>query len=148
MASMFNPDTFTNMTTEAGFDTRRSPVPEGEHVATVKGFKFRQDKEFVILDIAWRIDNQALAESMGLKEAVVNQGVFLDIDANGKLEKGANKNIQLGRVLLALGQNSGPWSPQMLTGAGPVKLQIIHEPDKKDATIIYDRIKAVTAMAA
>lgn len=151
--SMFNPEQFTNLSTETGFSTRRSPIPEGEHIAACKGYKFRVDekdgKTYVVLDIQWRIDNQQLAESLGMKEAIITQGVFLDVDANGALEKGPNKNIQLGRVLEALGQNDGRrWSAAMLEGAGPVKLLVSHDPDKKDATIIYDRVKAVTKMVA
>lgn len=150
---MFNPEQFTNLSVESGFSTRRTPIPEGEHIAACKGYKFRvmeQDgKSSVVLDITWRIDNQQLAESMGMKEALITQGVFLDMSPDGQLEKGPNKNIQLGRVLEALGQNDGRrWGPAMLEGAGPVKLLVSHEPDKKDATIIYDRVKAVTKMAA
>lgn len=148
MTSMFNADTFLNQTTETAFETRRQPVPEAEYIAVVDDVKFRQAKESIILDVFWAIDNSALAEKIGLKKVTVRQSIFCDIDSFGKFEVGPNKNIQLGRLREALGQNTGPWSPSMLKGQGPVKLMVSNRVDDKDPTLIYDDVKAVTRLAA
>ncbi len=152
MTSMFTPEQFVNMSTEAGFDTKRTNVPEGEYIAVIKDKSFRVEeskkdgRSFVVLDVRWRIDDSALAEKLNLREVLVTQSLFLDVDAGGKLEKGPNKNIALGKLLEALGQNTGPWTPGMLDGAGPCKILIAHDPSDKDPTIKYDRVKAVVKM--
>ena len=44
--------------------------------------------------------------------------MFLDMDENGDLELGKGKNVDLGRLREALGQNTGGnWSPSQLVGS-------------------------------
>lgn len=148
MSGMFNPETFLNQTTDTSFETRRTPVPENEYIAVVDDIKFRSAKESIILDVFWLIDDAALAAKMGLPKVTVRQSIFLDITSDGRFETGPNKNIGLGRLREALGQNTGAWAPMQLKGAGPVKLVVINRPDDKDATIIYDDVKAITKLAA
>jgi hypothetical protein len=110
MTSMFDPNTFLNATTTEKMETRRTPVPEAEYIALIDDVKLRAAKESVMADIIWRIDNAELAAKMGLPKVTVRQTVFLDINESGTgLATGPNKNVQLGKVREAVGQNSpGP----------------------------------------
>jgi hypothetical protein len=53
-----------------------------------------------------------------MAEPSVSQSLMLDMTESGALAVGTNKNVNLGRLREALGQNvSGrPWSPNMLQG--------------------------------
>lgn len=147
--SMFDPESFMNQTVEGGFETRTTPAPEGEHLAVIDDWgakaPVRVAKTSVVFDIPWKILDGELAKSMGLKgNFVVRQGVFLDIDDNGRLEKGPNKNVALGKVREAVGQNNVEhWSMQMLKNAGPAKIRIKHRLDDKDPTIVYADVQMV-----
>ena len=57
---------------------------------------------------------------------------------------GSNKNVKLGRLREALGQNKNgqAWSFGMLKGAGPIKVSI--EPDKKNPED-YSRVVKVAS---
>lgn len=151
--SVFNPDTFLQSATTEKMETRRTPIPENEYLATIKDVKLRSAKESVILDVTWSILDQGagagLAAKMGLPEATVRQSVFLDIREDGQgLATGPNKNVQLGRIREAIGQNNpGPWMILQLKGAGPAKIMVTNRPDDKDASIVYDDVKAVSKAA-
>ena len=78
----------------------------------------------------------------------VKQSLFLDIDGSGALAFGANKNVKLGKLREALGQNNPgqSWNIQMLAGAGPLRIKVGSRPDKNDSTIIYNDVKATAAL--
>ena len=73
---------------------------------------------------------------MGRDKVVVFKQFILDIDENGALDTGKNKNIDLGRVQTAVGQqNDKPWSISKLRGAGPVMVKVVHiDFERKDKT--------------
>jgi hypothetical protein len=54
----------------------------------------------------------------------------------------------LGRLREALGQNKAGVLFGAMKGAGPIRVSVIQEPDEKDASIIYNRIKAVTSLTS
>lgn len=152
--STFNPEEFLNTQVDTSFDTKRTPIPErDDYIAVIgsgeKDVLPRVAKDRVILDITWEILDDALKASLRLPRITVRQSVFLDLDENGKLAKGTNANVQLGRVRDALGQNQPgqAWSPRLLKGAGPAKLKVGQRPDDKDASVIYNDVLAVTKLA-
>lgn len=118
MASVFNPDTFLNTTTTDANETTYTPVPEGEWTAVIKEIKPRAAKESAILDVVWGVDDQAVIDATGMKNPIVRQTVFLDLTEQGGLDKGKGKNVQLGKLREAVGQNQNgkPWQPGMLIG--------------------------------
>ena len=129
--SVFNPEEFLNQTVTASFSTKFDPVPEGEWPAVIddgqNAIKIRTlPQGQVVADVLWNIVDEQLKANLGKEKLVVRQSVFLDLNAEGKLDFGKEKNVQLGRIREALGQNFAdrPWNIGMLKGAGPAKLKV------------------------
>ena len=117
-ASVFDPDTFLSSTTTEASSTEYVPVPEGEYLAVVTKVAARATERAKILDVTWEIDDEAVKAETGLEHPTVRQSVFLDVNEQGALETGKGKNVDLGRLREAVGQNTPgqPWSPTMLEG--------------------------------
>lgn len=146
--SQFNPDTFLSTTTTDSNATRYEPIPEGEYKAMIEKVDGRDAKGARILDITYLIlEQEQLAERLGLRNLVVRQSIFLDVNDDGLLDSGPNKNVKLGKLRDAVGQNKKgqPWSPLMLAGAGPVLIQVSVRPDKEDPEVLYNDVKRVVA---
>lgn len=141
----FNPEEFLQQTTTDTFETRMTPIPEGDYLSQVDKFAMRVVEGNVILDVTWAILDEGVKQLLGMDKPTVRQSIFLDIDQNGKLAAGQNKNIQLGKVRDALGQNTPgePWGINRIA-AGLAKIKVGHRPDKSDPSIIYNDVKGVT----
>lgn len=142
----FDTQVFEETAVEGEMETRYTPVPEGDYTAYIEGTKMRQNNDgSLLLDVNWKLVDEGLAESMGLEQVFVRQGIFLDVtevDGVVTMETGPNKNIKLGRLREALGQNTGkPWSFKMLEGAGPALIHVTQRPDKKDSSVIYNDVQ-------
>lgn len=150
MTSVFDPEAFLNSTTDQSSETKFTPVPGGDYRALIDDIKLRVAKESTILDVTWQLLEvpQDVLEVLGRDKALVRQSLFLDIE-NGVLAVGANRNVQLGRVREAVGQNvSGQvWSPRMLKGAGPAQLRLEVKPRKDDPSIMENVITRVAKPA-
>lgn len=143
--STFDPAAFKATVVEGQFETHTTPLPEDTYIAAIGETAIRAikiDNEVSILcDVPFNVDDEALAERLGLNRLQVTQGFFLDLDKKGNLEFGPNKNIRLGKLRDALGQNSDKaWNFGMLDGAGPLKIKVIKKPDKDDSSIEYNRV--------
>lgn len=113
---MFNPEEFMNTQQEAEeFDTRRSLVPPGEYTAVLDRIEARTvgEDNKPILSCGYKIIN---SDVEGANDRLVFDTVWLDMDANGNLMRGPDKNLKLGQILEAVGLNGKPWSPPMLQG--------------------------------
>lgn len=113
----FDPALFVQSTVEGVMSTQYVPIPEGEYTGLIKEVKGRMAKESAILDVIWVIDDPNVRELTGMEEPQVRQSLFLDVSDSGMLDMGTGKNVQLGRLRAALGQNDGrPWSPVNMEG--------------------------------
>lgn len=139
--SDFNPDTFMQEEQNVELDTEFTPIPEGEYSGIIKDVKAdTTPKGAALLAVTWLIDDEEVREHTGMPEPTCRQTVWLDLDASGHLAAGANKNVGLGKLRAALGQNDGsPWSPTMLVGQ-PAQVYI-----KPDATGQYTNVTNVAA---
>lgn len=145
-ASMFDADSLLQTQVEGSLDTSRKPIREMEEAQMViksVGLKLTgKNSEYTVLDLVFIVDEQDARDDTGMTEPQIKHGVFLDIDDSGMIDMAEGKNIDLGRLRAACGQNDGgAWSPMDLEGQ-PVVGHIIQQPDKNDPTIIYNRIKA------
>lgn len=114
----FDPDQFLSGTVAGEMATEFTPIPEGEYNAVIEKVDARATRGGgAILDVTWTIDDQAVRDATGLDNPRCRQSVFLDITASGGIDVGKGKNVQLGRLREAVGQN-GPqaWAPGMLVG--------------------------------
>ena len=127
MASVFDPNTFMNTSTTDAMETTYTPVPEGEWTGVIKEIKPRAAKEAAMLDVVWGIDDDQVVAAIGMKSPIVRQTVFLDLTETGGLDKGKGKNVQLGKLREAVGQNQNgkPWQPGMLIGQ-VAKIKVAH----------------------
>lgn len=116
--SNFDPDLFVQSTVEGEMSTQYVPIPEGEFPLRAHEVKGRLSKnDNAILDITWIVEDDSVKEETGMDEPKVRQSIFLDVNEGGMLDLGKGKNVQLGRLREALGQNNGgAWSPNMIVG--------------------------------
>lgn len=129
MTTPFNPDDFMNVQTEEVLETEYTPIPEDEYLAVIKKVEADTygEKNSPALAITWLIDDEGVKALTGMDEPTCRQTIWLDIDENtGFLAIGKNRNVKLGKLRAALGQNDGrPWSPAMLEGQ-VARVQIKH----------------------
>jgi hypothetical protein len=157
MTTPFDPNAYMNLQTDASFETSYTPVPENEYPAAIDTAKLEvvkfKDKDTGVEEhrlvgrIIWNILDDAVKAALGMTKVVVRQDVFIDLTPTGQFDTAKNKNIDLGRIREALGQNSGPWSFQMLNGAGPAYIKVTQRPDKNDSSKIYNDVKGVRKFA-
>lgn len=143
--SQFDPDLFLSQEVKGENATSYTPIPEMESALLVcKEVKVRVIKGgSIVMDVHWIVDEQEARDATGQDEPIIRQGVFLDIDSHGALEMGEGKNVNLGRVRAAIGQNDKKaWAPSMIIGA-VCRGQITQRPDPKDAENIFNDVKAL-----
>lgn len=147
-----NADEFLNMAVE-GSSSTELPIPEpGEYRAVVtevgaRTFTFkkgdRAGSEGMSLDVTWQIDDEAVKEALGYQPKI-RQSVLLDLTPSGGLDMGKGKNVTLGRLRDALGQNQDgrPWAPNMLNG----QVAVVNLQHRIDGDKVYADIKGVRAL--
>jgi hypothetical protein len=147
-----NPEEFLNQTTDEALDTQLLPVPEGEYSATASKINLR---EFQIkrgeragqtgysLDITWDIQDEGVASMLG-RPPSCRQSLFLDTTEGGGLDFGKGRNVSLGRLRAAIGQNEAgkPWSPNMIVGS--IAIVKVEHRIVEDAT--YSEVKRVAGL--
>ena len=141
----FNPEVFANMQHQEANSTEVLLVPEGTDYigvsdpVTAESFRTfeyksgeRAGQKGVFLDINFTIND----ESGQLKEYLnrvpkVKHTIGLDVEG-GNLVFGRGRNVGLGRLREAFGQNQNgrPWSPSML-GGQVARLKVKHRTDKQ-----------------
>lgn len=137
----FNPELFLNTTVDAVLSTEYVNLPVGDYVGVIgpigpdnfKSFDIKRGenagKKAYRLDLEILIDDPEgkLREELGGRPPKVFDGIMLDLKADGSLEFGKGRNVQLGKLRDALGQNkAGPWSFGMMASQ-PVKVSIVHD---------------------
>ena len=141
---MFDPEAFEQNLDSA--DEMSTEVPllpeEPDYPAQVISHKFREtDSGAVILNVTWKLD---YPDDDIAHEALVNQGIWLDLTADGKgLATGTGKNRQLAVLREALGQNSPGWTPGMLDGQVAI---ITVKNDVMDDGRVFYKVKSVRPM--
>lgn len=144
---MFDPNKFLSETVTEPMESRMSPVPEGEYPAIIEDVDLREVRGYdhlVGLDLTWRITDENIARELGRDTVTVRQSMLLEVDSSGGLATGPGKNIKLGAVREAVGQNEpGAWAIGNLKGAGPALVRVRHRPDKNDPETVYSEVVRV-----
>lgn len=151
MTGTFDVQSFLSQTTEEAGNTSYTPLPECQSLASVDKLDVRALSDGkVVCDITWLILDEEVKTKSGLEKPTVRQGVFLDLDASGRLAWGQNKNITLGMVRQAVGQNNPgqAWGLNQLLGQ-VAKINVTQRPGTKPEDIaigrIYNDVKGVVA---
>lgn len=143
--AMFNPDQFLATAVQGVLDTQRKPLPAVEFNGFIKEIKKPEvvktkKGDSILMEIPIQIDCAQYEQELGYSSSVRSYKCWLDINAVGNLDMGTGKNIDLGKIREAVGQN-GPeeWTVTNLVGA-PIRVQIKH---REHEGKIYDEISAV-----
>lgn len=139
----FNPEAFLNMQTDEANSTELLAVPEGEYLAVTNPVSAENFRSFDIkkgeragskgyaLDLTWSINDESgdIKKIIG-RTPTARQSLMLDIRPDGTLEFGKGRNVGLGQLREALGQNQTgrPWSFSML-GSQVGKIKVKHRID-------------------
>lgn len=146
--SAFNPESFMNSTVNDANSTQYEQVPEGEFQASIDTVTPRTTTTGkALLNVKWKVDDEGVRTQTGMAEPGVFQTVWLDVTESGGLDFAKGKNVQLGKLRDALGQNAPgkPWSPGMLVG-GVAKIRVKHSIDKRDNVTLNAEVSGVTKL--
>lgn len=142
---LFNPDEFMQQTVDAPMATEYQLAPEGSFRAVVGDF---DSTAFEKVDFTYKKGNrvgepgsmtkftvpfvtqdpEVLAKMEGRDSVTLYMQMILDRTPEGSLDFGKDKNVKLGRLRAALGQNSTPgWTFAQLKGGGPLLIKVKHE---------------------
>jgi hypothetical protein len=146
---MFDPESFMNQTLDQPLETERKLVPPGEYRMRVGDF---DSNAFETFDFTYKkgpkageagsmhkftcpvvIDDDRVRQAMSTDEPKVYVQCTLDVDETGQLQWGPNRNVDLGKLRHAVGQNVAgqPWSIANLRGAGPFMGKVEHREGKR-----------------
>ncbi|MAH50173.1 hypothetical protein CMI37_30410 [Candidatus Pacearchaeota archaeon] len=148
--SAFDADNFMDRETSEVFETRMTPIPARDYpAAMIDKIEIRQDGEWTIADVSWHILDDALATELDMERVIARQSIFLDVEPDGSMQYGKNKNTGLGNLREIFGQNNPgePWSPRRLVGQGPAMITVKHKPSKKDPNDTFANVTKVARAA-
>ena len=141
---MFDIESFVHTESEAEVSTEYQPIPEGEYLAMIKPDsvegKSVGENQRPVLNLLWEIQDTEVTEAVGRN--TVRQTVWLDAKEDGTgLDFGKGKNVQLGRLLEAVGLRGKAWSPKGLEGL----TAIINVKHRMVDDNTYEDVKSVSA---
>lgn len=135
---MFNPDTFMNTSMEGALSTEYPEFPSYEGPAVIQSVEANAvpatdgSGMLPVLNITWAIDDEHVKEVTGIANPTVRQSFWLALTDDGRLDQDKGKNVSLGLLRTALGQNTGAaWSPRMLEGQ-VARISVEAKPSKKN----------------
>lgn len=151
MYDAFDPNALLDTQNEGDFNRYMIPVPAGEHYARIKDgsvkvrkFTSKAGNPVCMCDLQWVVEDASVAEAMGVKEALIFDSFFLDIDHDTNRlvtkEENPNANLTLGRLKYAMGVKEGrPWSLRSFEGMA-CYLRVEQDADPNDIENIRNRV--------
>jgi len=144
MTDTFNPDTFLDTDVKADFSDKYVPIPPGRYIATIDEAPpiVRMTKDGPVVNIKFVIDDPELTERLNIRNPSAVMSIWPDLESDGSLSVGVNKNVKLGRLRAALGQNDAKraWNWNHLRGAGPVLVDVYSQTSDKDPGMVYNKV--------
>lgn len=149
----FDVNAFLNESIDAELDTKIVPIPEGEHMGQIGtgekdidisgGVSEKNNKPWMRADIRIRLTDPNLATQLQREEVWARYSVMIDLNEQGKFDTRPQRNVNVGKLRDAVGQNRAgtPWNWMLLKGQ-PIKVKIKHR--KADDGNIYSDVVAVT----
>lgn len=147
---MFDADSFLQASIQGSNSTKVTPVPIGEYPGVIEKVVPRQWQSKdgtvsgVALDVFWLVEDQGVKDHLGRDTVSCKQGIMLDLTPQGGLDMSPGKNVGLGRLREAVGQNdaSKPFSFQNLPGL-MAKINVQHRVNGED---VFAEVKGVAKM--
>ncbi|TXH57422.1 MAG: hypothetical protein E6Q97_04490 [Desulfurellales bacterium] len=153
----FDPQVFAQTAIKAQLDTEIIPCPVGDYKFTIIKVDFRQnkgakeetkDRVFTSCDVTCELDiglYPEVVEATKRDKIILRHGFLLDInEETGLLDVEAGKNVNLGRLREAVGQNDdSEWTFNQLIGQ-PIIGHVTHRTmPNGNATAEIDRVAQV-----
>jgi len=153
----FDPAELANIQIEGEMATKTTPIPEkgNPYPAQIREVTGRagestnnsgEARKWQSLVVSFNVEvgpdiAAELGREPGAPDPVSSMMLFLDLDESGTgLALGTNKNVKLGKLREAVGQNGpGPWTPKMLEGQ-PCRVIISHNVRDGDT---FDQVSKV-----
>lgn len=151
--SGFDPAAFMTSTIDQPLETEFKICPAGEYRAMIDDFtqeaieqidfEYKQGARagspgtMTKFNCPFIIDSDAARTELGRDKVLVDMQMILDVNPQtGGLDFGPNKNVKLGQIRKAVGQNNaGPWAIHQLRNAGPCMVKVEHISfQRKDGT--------------
>ncbi len=155
--STFDPETFMDTSFDQGSMSTSIILPPAQDWTasisklTARKFTMKDSGEDrATLDIQWCIENESCQKATNQDKSFAKQTLWLDfktVNSQTVLDFDEGKNVGLGRLREALGQNKkgAKWQPGMLLG-GVGLIKVIHRPDKNDPETKYAEVTRVAAI--
>jgi len=145
----FDAAAFMTSTIDAPMETEYQICPEGTYQAMIgdfdetavervefeykRGPKAGQPGSMVKFNCPFTVQDPVILAQMGRDNVRVDWQLILDANELGQLDFGKDRNVKLGQLRAAVGQNqAGPWSIMNLRGAGPLMVKVSHETFKRN----------------
>lgn len=159
----FDPDTFMNQNVDQPLAENFTPIPTGDYQMMVGDFdrsafgvakwtdkQSGEEREQITFECPMVLQAPEVAAKMQRDKLVSTYRMFIDLDATGQIDASPDKNVKLGRLRKALGQNNPglPWNFNMLKNQGPVMGRIGHREDKHDKERKFAEVVSVAPMTA
>lgn len=106
-----------------------------------------EPRHFYQWELRCLVQDEAVKAEMELDRVTVRMRLNLDLTEDGQFESGKGKNVKLGRLREALGQQHDGWTPKELLGAGPFIGKVTHIPDKKNPERKYAEVTQVAKVS-
>lgn len=159
--SPFDASAFINQSVDAPMSTSITPCPEGEFKMMIsadsdiaswfgeaKWEKNGTSHSAATCTIPVEILDDAVRQKLGREKVTSRIKMFLDMTPDNKLDTSEGKNVRLGALRAALGQNDSPgWTFARLSGAGPFIGRVTQRSDAKDPSVKYDEVSRVSKLA-
>jgi hypothetical protein len=125
---MLNTEEFLLTTTDESLDEFLDPCPPGDYLfiagkPSVATFTYKKGERVgetgYQLVIRWDCQDQGVLAQLDRDKVTVRHSMLLDVTPDGEgLDMGKGKNVGLGQLRAALGQNTPgqTWSPNMIEG--------------------------------
>jgi hypothetical protein len=135
----FDPDAFLSQTVDGPLETEYKLVPVGEYRAMIDDFTSESVEQIDFnrrdgtpgamtkFNCPFVLDAPQVALDLNRTKIVVMKQMILDIDDAGRIATGPNRNVELGRVRKAVGQEAVQgWTLPQLRNAGPCMVKVEH----------------------
>lgn len=150
MTSMFDPDTFLDSFTEESNETERVLIPAKVYAAYIEDVGMRHGEResdgspWVQLVLKWVIEDADAAAALNKDKVVLTDSLFIDLNEEGGIASGVNKNLTLGKLRKATGTNEGRFSPRDLLGRRAL-VDVKHSVNKETGNV-REEVKGYASM--
>jgi hypothetical protein len=161
MSEGFDASAFLNQTVDGPMSTVFPVCPEGEFTMKITddgdiASWFSEAKwtdkntgearSAPTVTIPVEILDDAVRQKLGVQKVTSRLKMFLDM-SGGKLDTSEGKNVRLGQLRAAVGQNTPGWNFSMLKGAGPFVGRTILVSDRNNPEIKYSEVSRVAKIS-